>query len=112
MTFTGPLINNRIAFTQSFENRFVRTPVNSLPLSGTRTFRATSPSDMSCAQFRNEFSGQRARTISPKSLLHHGSVIDCYLLAVPLEPNNREFITVSPSDHYPSRSLWLSFSPA
>jgi len=38
MTFTGPLINNRIVFTQSFENRFVRTPVNSLPLSGTRSF--------------------------------------------------------------------------
>jgi len=31
MTFTGPLVNNRIAVTQSFEYRFVRTPVNSLP---------------------------------------------------------------------------------
>ncbi|WP_035352852.1 TonB-dependent receptor [Edaphobacter aggregans] len=31
MTFTGPLIKNRIAFTQSLEYRFVRTPVNSLP---------------------------------------------------------------------------------
>jgi len=31
MTFTGPLVKNRIAFTQSFEYRFVRTPVNSLP---------------------------------------------------------------------------------
>ena len=30
-TFTGPLLNDRIAFTQSFEYRFVRTPVNSLP---------------------------------------------------------------------------------
>lgn len=30
-TFTGPLLDDRIAFTQSFEYRFVRTPVNSLP---------------------------------------------------------------------------------
>ena len=30
-TLTGPLFNDRIAFTQSFEYRFVRTPVNSLP---------------------------------------------------------------------------------
>jgi TonB dependent receptor/Carboxypeptidase regulatory-like domain len=29
-TFTGPLVKNRIAFTQSFEYRFVRTPVESL----------------------------------------------------------------------------------
>ena len=31
MTFTGPLIRDGIAFTQSLEYRFVRTPVNSLP---------------------------------------------------------------------------------
>jgi hypothetical protein len=31
MTITGPLVKNRIAFTQSFEYRFVRTPVSSLP---------------------------------------------------------------------------------
>jgi hypothetical protein len=31
MTFTGPIVRDRIAFTQSFEYRFVRTPVNSLP---------------------------------------------------------------------------------
>jgi hypothetical protein len=31
LTFTGPIVNGRIAFTQSFEYRFVRTPVNSLP---------------------------------------------------------------------------------
>jgi len=31
MTFTGPIIKDRVAFTQSFEYRFVRTPVNSLP---------------------------------------------------------------------------------
>jgi hypothetical protein len=30
-TLTGPLINNRLAITQSFEYRYVRTPVNSLP---------------------------------------------------------------------------------
>ena len=29
-TFTGPLIKNKVAFTESFEYRFVRTPVNSL----------------------------------------------------------------------------------
>ncbi|HWZ32163.1 MAG TPA: TonB-dependent receptor [Bryobacteraceae bacterium] len=31
MTVTGPLIKNKIAFTQSFEYRFVRTPISSLP---------------------------------------------------------------------------------
>src|SRR5258706_8699268 len=31
MTFTGPILKDRIAVTQSFEYRFVRTPVNSLP---------------------------------------------------------------------------------
>lgn len=31
LTFTGPIVNNRLAITQSFEYRFVRTPVNSLP---------------------------------------------------------------------------------
>jgi hypothetical protein len=31
MTFTGPMVKNRVAITQSFEYRFVRTPVNSLP---------------------------------------------------------------------------------
>jgi len=30
-TFTGPIDKDRLAFTQSFEYRFVRTPVNSLP---------------------------------------------------------------------------------
>jgi hypothetical protein len=30
-TFTGPIIKDRVAITQSFEYRFVRTPVNSLP---------------------------------------------------------------------------------
>jgi TonB dependent receptor/Carboxypeptidase regulatory-like domain len=31
LTFTGPLVRKRIAITQSFEYRFVETPVNSLP---------------------------------------------------------------------------------
>jgi len=31
MTFTSPLVKGRIAVTQSFEYRFTRTPVNSLP---------------------------------------------------------------------------------
>jgi hypothetical protein len=31
MTLTGPLIKNRVAFTQSVEYRFVRTSVSSLP---------------------------------------------------------------------------------
>ena len=31
VTFTGPLAHDRIAFTESLEYRFVRTPVNSLP---------------------------------------------------------------------------------
>ncbi|MBV9155754.1 MAG: carboxypeptidase regulatory-like domain-containing protein, partial [Acidobacteriaceae bacterium] len=31
MTVTGPLLKNKIAFTQSFEYRFIRVPVSSLP---------------------------------------------------------------------------------
>ncbi len=31
ITFTGPILKDRLAFTQSFEYRFVRTPVESLP---------------------------------------------------------------------------------
>jgi hypothetical protein len=31
ITFTGPLLRDKIAMTQSFEYRFVQTPVNSLP---------------------------------------------------------------------------------
>jgi hypothetical protein len=31
LTVTGPIVKDRIAFTQSVEYRFVRTPVNSLP---------------------------------------------------------------------------------
>ena len=31
MTITGPLLKDRVAFTQSLEYRFIRTPVNSLP---------------------------------------------------------------------------------
>jgi len=31
MTFTGPIIKDKVAITQSFEYRFVRTPVTSLP---------------------------------------------------------------------------------
>lgn len=30
-TYTGPLFRDRVALTQSFEYRFIRTPVNSLP---------------------------------------------------------------------------------
>ena len=36
MTFTGPLVKNRIALTQSLEYRYVRTPVNSLSPDGAR----------------------------------------------------------------------------
>ena len=31
MTYTGPIVKDKIAITQSFEYRFVRTPVTSLP---------------------------------------------------------------------------------
>jgi hypothetical protein len=31
VTFTGPLVRNRIAITQALEYRYIRTPVNSLP---------------------------------------------------------------------------------
>lgn len=33
ISFTGPLVKNRIAITQAIEYRYVRTPVNSLPAS-------------------------------------------------------------------------------
>src|SRR4029077_11829055 len=31
ITATGPIVKDKIAFTQSFEYRFIRTPVSSLP---------------------------------------------------------------------------------
>ena len=31
MTYTGPLVKDRVAITESLEYRFVRTPVTSLP---------------------------------------------------------------------------------
>jgi carboxypeptidase family protein/TonB-dependent receptor-like protein len=31
ITFTGPIVKDKVAFTQSFEYRFIRTPVSSLP---------------------------------------------------------------------------------
>ena len=31
VTVTGPIVKGRVAFTQSFEYRYIRTPVNSLP---------------------------------------------------------------------------------
>src|SRR5262249_49894240 len=31
VSFTGPIVKNRIAITQALEYRYVRTPVNSLP---------------------------------------------------------------------------------
>ncbi len=31
MTLTGPIVKKKVAFTQSFEYRFIRTPVSSLP---------------------------------------------------------------------------------
>lgn len=31
MTLTGPIVKDRVAFTQSIEYRYIRTPVNSLP---------------------------------------------------------------------------------
>ena len=44
-TVTGPLIKDKLAFTQSLEYRFVRTPVESLPiLRVTRRSKASIPS--------------------------------------------------------------------
>lgn len=73
MTFTGPLVRHRIAFTQSLEYRFVRTPVNSLPpLQRDTTLEGVS----SYTQFDLNMSPRQTATVSlaiyPQKLQYMG----------------------------------------
>ena len=73
MTYTGPIIRDRVAFTQSLEYRFVRTPVNSLPpLQRDTTLEGTS----SYTQFDLSVSPRQTATISlaiyPQKLQYMG----------------------------------------
>jgi hypothetical protein len=61
MTVTGPLIKDRLAFTQSMEYRFVRTPVNSLPPNERDT---TLESVNSYTQFDANLSAKQTATFS------------------------------------------------
>jgi hypothetical protein len=60
-TITGPLIKDRLAFTQSLEYRFVRTPVESLPPLQRDT---TLESFDSFSQFDLKISGRQTATLS------------------------------------------------
>jgi hypothetical protein len=60
-TITGPLINDRLAFTQSLEYRFVRTPVESLPSLQRDT---TLESFDSFSQFDLKISDRQTATLS------------------------------------------------
>jgi hypothetical protein len=60
-TITGPLIKDRLAFTQSFEYRFVRTPVESLPPLQRDT---TLESFDSFSQFDLKISNRQTATLS------------------------------------------------
>ena len=72
--------------------------------------RTAASSDISRAQFRNEFADQRVRTTPPKSLLDRGSVIDWIFTRGPLTARQPQVHnSVSASDHYPL-SLTLSFT--
>jgi len=71
--------------------------------------RATASSDISRAQFRNEFASQSMRTTPPKSLFDRGSVIDWILTRGPLRARQPQVHNrVSASDHYPL-SITLAF---
>ncbi|HVO62762.1 MAG TPA: hypothetical protein VMT53_17635 [Terriglobales bacterium] len=73
MTFTGPLIKDRIAYTQSLEYRYVRTPVNSLPATRRDT---TLDAVNSYTQFDFNLNPKQTATISlavyPQKLKHLG----------------------------------------
>jgi len=71
--------------------------------------RTTASSDISRAQFRNEFADQRVRTTPPKSLLDRGSIIDWIFTRGPISAKQPQVHnSVSASDHYPL-SLTLAF---
>ncbi len=73
MTITGPLLKDRIAFTQSLEYRYIRTPVNSLPGSQRDT---TSESTNSYTQLDLNLTQKQTATASfsiyPQKLRYSG----------------------------------------
>jgi len=72
--------------------------------------RTTASSDMSRAQFRNEFADQGVRTTPPKSLLDRGSIIDWIFTRGPIRATQPQVHNSVPaSDHYPL-SLTLTFT--
>jgi len=72
--------------------------------------RTAASSDMSRAQFRNEFADQGVRTTPPKSLLDRGSIIDWIFTRGPIRASQPQVHnSVSASDHYPL-SVTLSFA--
>jgi endonuclease/exonuclease/phosphatase family metal-dependent hydrolase len=72
--------------------------------------RATASSEVSRAQFRNEFAGESVRTTPPKSLFDRGSVIDWIFTRGPLRAKHPQVHNwVSASDHYPL-SITLAFT--
>ena len=72
--------------------------------------RTTASSDISRAQFQNEFADQQVRTTPPKSLLDRGSIIDWIFTRGPVRAKQpRVHNSVSASDHYPL-SVTLTFT--
>ena len=61
VTLTGPIIKDRLAFTQSMEYRFIRTPVNSLPSSERDT---TMVAVNSYTQFDLNLTSKQTATVS------------------------------------------------
>ncbi len=71
--------------------------------------RTTASSDISRAQFRNDFADQHVRTTPPKSLLDRGNIIDWIFTRGPIAAKQpRVHNSVSASDHYPL-SMTLAF---
>ena len=87
MTYTGPLIKDKIAITQSFEYRFVRTPVTSLPplerdqnLEGFNSYtqldfnisdKQTATASVAVYPQRLEYMGLNTFTPQPSTLEYH-----------------------------------------
>ena len=73
MTFTGPIVKDRIAFTQSIEYRYIRTPVNSLVASKRDT---TFEGVNSFTQFDLNLTAKQTATVSyavyPQKLKYAG----------------------------------------
>lgn len=73
LTLTGPLIRDRVAFTQSFEYRYVRTPVETLPPlqrdTGVESFDSYTQVDLSLTERQN---ASITLSFHPQKLNHLG----------------------------------------